>query len=132
MDRRSGKAQQTDSQRDLCAAGGLFKHIQRLRQFIDDAGGAAHSADPRIEAALADLEREAERLADGFERYRALAEAGHDIVYSVDADGVLTYVSPQIRLFGLEPKEMLGKRPFQYMDRRDRKRAKEALQAAAD
>jgi len=43
--------------------------------------------------------------------YRRLVEGAHDIVYSADANGVVTYVSPQIARYGYAPDELVG-RPF--------------------
>ncbi|MEO5860180.1 MAG: PAS domain S-box protein, partial [Pyrinomonadaceae bacterium] len=55
----------------------------------------------RIEAAIHESER----------KYRELVELLHDLVWSVDADGLITYMSPASRrIYGREPEEMVGRR----------------------
>jgi two-component system, cell cycle sensor histidine kinase and response regulator CckA len=49
-------------------------------------------------------------------RYQALVETVSDWIWEVDARGIYTYSSPQIRnLLGYEPEEVLGKTPFDLM-----------------
>lgn len=57
--------------------------------------------------------KEAEKALHGSEeRYRNLVELVHDLVWAVDLEGRITYVSPGTkRLYGREPEEMIG-RPF--------------------
>ncbi len=67
----------------------------------------------RVEGAL----RESE------ERFRALVESTSDWVWEVDASGVYTYVSPQVKaLLGYEPKAVIGKTPFDFMPADEAKR----------
>ena len=50
------------------------------------------------------------------DRYRALVETSDDFVWEVDAAGVYTYCSPQVkRILGHAPQAMLGKTPFDFM-----------------
>ncbi len=45
------------------------------------------------------------------EKYRSLAESAPDIIYTLDLDGVFTYVNPKWKsILGHEPSEVLGKR----------------------
>jgi PAS domain S-box-containing protein len=68
-------------------------------------------------AEQADRRRRVEgALRESEERFRALVESTSDWVWEVDADGVYTYVSPQVRaLLGYEPEEIIGKTPFALM-----------------
>jgi PAS domain S-box-containing protein len=52
-----------------------------------------------------------EALRQSQERYRDLVENLDDVVFSTDAEGRFTYVSPAVRKFGYTPAEFLG-RPF--------------------
>ncbi|HEX9627941.1 MAG TPA: PAS domain S-box protein [Acidiferrobacterales bacterium] len=57
---------------------------------------------------------EALRASEG--RFRNLTESTSDWIWEVDANGVYSYVSPQVKsLLGYEPGEMLGKTPFDFM-----------------
>lgn len=74
----------------------LREEVDRLRALADS---------------LADMEdghRETERaLAESERKYRYLVENTNDIPYTLDGEGRLTYVGPQVRQFGMEPGELL-------------------------
>lgn len=60
--------------------------------------------------------RAEQALRESEEKFRALVETTSDFLWEVDAAGVYTYVSPQIRqILGYEPEELLGKTPFAIM-----------------
>ncbi|MBW1785433.1 MAG: PAS domain S-box protein, partial [Deltaproteobacteria bacterium] len=59
-------------------------------------------------------QRRAEK-ASSEERYRLLVENSHDVVYSVRPDGIITYISPQIRHFGYEPDELISRHFLDYV-----------------
>jgi PAS domain S-box-containing protein len=64
-----------------------------------------------VEAAIAK-----EELRKSEERFRAMIETTSDWVWEVDARGVYTYASPKVRdLLGYEPKEIIGRTPFELM-----------------
>lgn len=64
------------------------------------------------------------------ERYKALVETTSDFIWEMDLKGAYTYCSPQIeKLWGLDPKEMLGKTPFDLLPPEDRKQAVKAFSA---
>jgi PAS domain S-box-containing protein len=54
-----------------------------------------------------------EALRESEARFRVLVEKTHDLVYSVSADGIFTYVSPQVAQFGYTPEEWIGQ-PISY------------------
>ena len=50
------------------------------------------------------------------EQFRGLVESSSDWIWEVNAEGVYTYVSPQIEaILGYKPEEMIGKTPFDLM-----------------
>ncbi len=60
--------------------------------------------------------RAEEALRESEARFRDLVETTSDWVWEVDAEGVYTYTSPQVRnLLGYEPEEVLGRTPFELM-----------------
>jgi PAS domain S-box-containing protein len=62
------------------------------------------------------LARAEEAEPSGNARYQALVETVSDWIWEVDARGVYTYASPQVRnILGYEPEEVLGKTPFDLM-----------------
>jgi len=57
------------------------------------------------------------------ERFRSLVESMNEWVWEVSADGVYSYVSPQVKcLLGYEPKEILGKTLFDMIIQEDKQR----------
>ncbi|MFW6083285.1 MAG: PAS domain S-box protein [Thermoplasmatota archaeon] len=64
------------------------------------------------------------------EKYRNIVENSLDIIYSVDVYGNIKYVSPQIRRFGYEPDEILGKNIDEFLYEKDRKRISEIFTKA--
>lgn len=55
-------------------------------------------------------------------RYRNIVENSLDIIYSVDLDGTIKYVSPQIKRFGYEPDKVIGKSIDEFLFEEDRKK----------
>jgi len=61
---------------------------------------------------ITDRVQTTERLRESEERYRDLVEKVSDVIYAVDREGVITYVSPVIeRLLGYPPEQIIGQ-PF--------------------
>ena len=65
-----------------------------------------------INSMLEKLEKSKTELAAGKEKYRKFVENGRDIVFSVDFEGVITYISPNCKeIIGYSDNEIIGK-PF--------------------
>lgn len=57
------------------------------------------------------------------ERFRALVETTSDWIWEIDRKKRYTYVSPRVRdILGYEPEEVLGKNPFDFMNKKEKKR----------
>ena len=69
--------------------------------------------------------KQAERnLRESRNQYQALIETTADFIWEMDTSGKYTYCSPQMKgLWGYEPKDMIGKTPFDVMPPEDRKQA---------
>jgi PAS domain S-box-containing protein len=66
----------------------------------------------RLHVEVAERERAHDALRASEQRYRELVETIHDVVFTLDADGLLTYLSPAFEaISGYRSEEMLG-RPF--------------------
>ena len=50
-----------------------------------------------------------EALRESEEKYRSLAENMSDIVYSLDRNGIVTYISPQTLKYGIAPEKLLSR-----------------------
>ena len=73
-----------------------------------------------IEAELERQREEAERaagtLADSEARYRLISERVRDLIVQYDQHGVIGYVSPSVRQFGLEPDQVIGRSVADFED----------------
>jgi len=63
---------------------------------------------------------EALRASEG--RYRRLVESTNDILYSTDADGTITYLSPQPSRYGFDPEKLVGRNLIELVVEEDRER----------
>jgi len=67
------------------------------------------------------------------DRYEAIVEGSTDVATVVDADGVITYVSPSVRrVLGYEPEELLGENGFDYQPPGDRETVADAIESLRD
>jgi PAS domain S-box-containing protein len=69
-------------------------------------------------------EQAEDALLDSRNRFQALVETTSDFIWEMDLRGVYTYCSPQLEtLWGLNPKEMIGKTPFDLLPPEDAQQA---------
>jgi len=59
---------------------------------------------------ITERKRSVEALRKSEKKYRDLVELTHDLVWSIDTEGRITYISPvSLRIFGHAPEEMIGR-----------------------
>jgi two-component system NtrC family sensor kinase len=77
--------------------------------------------------------RAAEALRLSEERFRSLVENANDIIFSMEADGTLTYISPKFtEAMGYEVSEFLGKSLIPLMHPDDQERARAWLESGME
>jgi PAS domain S-box-containing protein len=65
---------------------------------------------PQLKQRLEEMDAVRKELAASQARYRTLVENINDVIFSVDTEGVLTYISPVIKnLTGFTPEEIVGR-----------------------
>ena len=65
---------------------------------------------------ISERRRMEEELRLSEHKFRGLAEATPDIIWETDQNNICSYVSPKIKeLLGYEPREVIGKSPFDFM-----------------
>jgi PAS domain S-box-containing protein/putative nucleotidyltransferase with HDIG domain len=57
---------------------------------------------------------------EGDDRYRILIENTHDIVYSLDAEGNFTYLSPQAKRYGFDTERIISRNFLNFIHPKDR------------
>lgn len=55
-------------------------------------------------------------------KYRNIVENSLDVIYAVNLDGIIEYVSPQIKRFGYDPKKVIGEKIDKFLFEEDKKR----------
>ncbi len=81
---------------------------------------------------ITERKRAEQDLNESRNKYQALIETTADFIWEMDASGKYTYCSPQMKdLWGYEPKDMIGKTPFDVMPPEDGKQAIESFMALA-
>ncbi|MFH1743756.1 MAG: PAS domain S-box protein, partial [bacterium] len=61
-------------------------------------------------------------LRESEEKFRALAENTHDIMYSVNTEGIVQYISPQVERYGFSPDDIVSRRLFDFIISEERER----------
>jgi len=71
---------------------------------------------------VTDRKRSEAALAESESRYRTFVEKTKDIIFSADLAGKITYISPQVKRFGFDERELVGSDfvKFVHPDDRDR------------
>jgi PAS domain S-box-containing protein len=88
--------------------------------------------DANIQMALQRHELE-NRIRESEEKYRDLVENINDLIYSVDVDGIITYVSPVVeKLYGYRQNEVLGRRFVDFIHEDDREGMTQRFRRALD
>jgi len=89
--------------------GGEYIHVEDDGSFIIDASGEAK----RMLGFVKDItQRKAaeDELRASETKFRDLVEEIHEVIYAIDAEGTITYISPAVeRLVGYRPDELIGK-----------------------
>jgi PAS domain S-box-containing protein len=92
------------------------------------AGEEAHGAILLIYDDLTAEKRAARALSDAEEQYRELVEEASDLVWQLDRDGQWTYLNQATqRIYGLSPRELLGRRFIELVDSEHVERDEEAF-----
>ena len=114
-----------DIEHRLLMKNGLIKYVhERCETDYDDNGKPLKSMGTVLD--ITDRKLTELALQESNDKFRALTETTQDFVWEVAADGVYTYCSPQtIDILGYRPEELLGKRPLDFMSKKESERVGE-------
>lgn len=101
------------------ASGNEEVAVEAMKQGLDDyvlkSSGQYLRLPVALRGALKKMEQKkmideiARKLRESERRYRTLTENINDIIYSLNPEGVITYISPQVEKYGYKPQDFLGK-----------------------
>jgi two-component system, cell cycle sensor histidine kinase and response regulator CckA len=99
--------------------------IDDLRQEVQRRKEAQEKLRLQMEHVEALVEQRTAQLRKSEEKYRDLVENINDVLFTVDRDGLITYVSPVVEsVTGYNSAELIGQPFLDYIFHRDRERAK--------
>jgi two-component system, cell cycle sensor histidine kinase and response regulator CckA len=105
--------------------------VDDLRQEVQRRKEAQEKLSVQKERVEAIVDQRTAQLRKSEEKYRDLVENINDVIYAIDRDGRLTYVSPVVEsVMGYGAVELIGKHFFDYVHHQDRERAKADFEKA--
>jgi len=94
---------------------GDYRHLESTAVPIIDQGGTV-SGFRGADRDISERVRAEEALRQSEARFRSLVETTSDWIWEVDAQHTYVYASPKVKdLLGYEPREVVGKKPFDLM-----------------
>ena len=110
----------TQRRDEIGALARTFNHMARslaeTNACLEDEHAQLRKNTVVLEQANESLRTRTAELQESRKRYRLLLETISDFVWEVDQDDVFTYANPKTQdLLGYDPKEVVGKKPFDFM-----------------
>ncbi|HMH52073.1 MAG TPA: PAS domain S-box protein, partial [Candidatus Acidoferrum sp.] len=91
--------------------GTLYDEDQTITPIVDEHGAVAHFV--AIKQDVTERRRAAETLRQSEEHFRSLIDNALDMIFVMDANGILRYASPSVeRVIGYRPEELVGQSAF--------------------
>jgi PAS domain S-box-containing protein len=109
--------------------GALFS--ARLQSIVVENDGGKPEFVRSVVSDVTGLKEMEQRLHDSEERYRLMAETSSDVIFQLDAEGRIIYVSPAVNQYGYKPEGIVGSFFTAHIDPRDQARATDAFHRAA-
>ncbi len=98
----------------------LERHRQKLESMVRERTAELMGAVEQLQAEVTERKRVEDELRESEEKYRSLVEDINEVVYMVDSDGVLLYISPSIESFaGYTPEELEGRNFAEFIYEED-------------
>jgi PAS domain S-box-containing protein len=103
-----------------------------IRYFLTSAETLELDGEPCImvwNRDITELKKTQEKLRESEKAYRLLAENTADLIWTMDMDLNLTYLSPSVKeILDYQPEELLGKKPWNFLTEQGKEKALEILE----
>lgn len=101
----------------------FVKHHEKLEGIVRERTTELTKANEILQEVIAKQEMTQKALRESEKKYRDLVENINDVIYSLDRDGVVTYVSPVVEsVYGYNPSYIIGRNFSQFIHKDDRER----------
>lgn len=105
-----------------------FWDVSERHRTTEALRAAQDELESRVQARTQELEHANRRLGESEERYRALVENINDLIFTLDRDGVITFVSQvSNRLLGWAPEDLVGQHYSTIIHPEDLKEVEDAI-----
>jgi PAS domain S-box-containing protein len=105
--------------------GSLYDEEMTITPIRDERGQATHFV--AIKQDVTDRKRAEARLRQSQERYRTLVDNLDDVVFSIDPEGAVTFVSRAVSSYGYRPEELVGRSALDLVHPEDRDHVREVV-----
>ncbi|NQU09116.1 MAG: PAS domain S-box protein [Candidatus Abyssubacteria bacterium] len=88
----------------------LQEYMGSLERTVAERTGELTMTNEQLRREIAEHEKAKQALRESKEKYRDLVEKLNEVIYAIDTNGVLTYMSPAMESFtGYRPEEVIGR-----------------------
>ena len=89
--------------------------LEQLEGKLAKESAVRERAEHDLQRALTAPEGTKQAHLESEEHYKLLLESTYDVVYAVTTEGIMTYLSPQISLFGYVPEELISNNFIEFV-----------------
>ena len=89
--------------------------LQKAEFRIASEAAAREIVEERLSKALKEVEVTKQEHLEWEQHYKILLESTQDVVYSVTPEGIMTYLGPQMIVFGYKPEELISKNFIEFV-----------------
>jgi PAS domain S-box-containing protein len=87
----------------------LIQHREHLEQLVEERSGELKKKNIKLQQEITEREKAEQEARQSEEKYRNLIMTMPDIVYTIDPDGLFTFVNDTVTELGYSPEELIGK-----------------------
>lgn len=111
----------------------LRKEVRQRNEAQKELQQRKNEIEETVTQRTAELKKANEALRKSKEKFQELVENINDVLYTVDRDGIITYISPVIEsVLGYRPEELMGKCFFDFVSRQDQAKSKKDFDRAIE
>jgi PAS domain S-box-containing protein len=91
------------------------EELIRKNEDLNAAYEEITATEEEIRANYDELSRQGQALRESEEKYRRLTEVTSDVIYTIDLQGKVTHISPQVSRYGYAPEEVISRQFTEFL-----------------